>query len=108
MCTAQAFYFAGNVEALEFYEEVHDADDPTMVTAWLIVAARGMSTLTYINCMTLDKETVSLNNADWDDHISFAVLSLVSNMAPDKGEAVGAAFRPVHLVVLSLERRITC
>jgi len=32
--------------------------------------------LTYIDCSSFEKTPVSLNDALWDEHVSFAVLSL--------------------------------
>ena len=49
---------------------------PALAFPFLIVASRNVAFLTYIDCASFEKTNVSLNNALWDEHVSFAVLSL--------------------------------
>ena len=50
-------------------------------TPWLIISSRGVPYLTYVDISTFDRHEISLNDADWDTHVSFTVLSLA--ISPD-------------------------
>mmetsp|Transcript_32531 Transcript_32531/g.41702 ORF Transcript_32531/g.41702 Transcript_32531/m.41702 type:complete len:252 (+) Transcript_32531:2-757(+) len=60
-------YFTNTVEAIEF-SAGEDLE--------LIVAMRECASLVYINCATLDQRKVSINDADWDTHVSFTIMHL--------------------------------
>ncbi|EWM29470.1 WD40-repeat-containing domain protein [Nannochloropsis gaditana] len=91
----KSFYFLGNVEALAFVDrpasgcgkvlkpletgEAQTRGEGGLIACsrpFLIVASRNVAHLTYIDCDSFEKHTVSLNNALWDTHVSFSVLSL--------------------------------
>ncbi|CAN0448196.1 unnamed protein product, partial [Ascophyllum nodosum] len=78
---ATRLYFPEAVESAEFVRGVGGALE-------LVVSARGQPHLTYVNVETLDQRRVSLNEKDWDTHVSFTVMSLAAS--PDGQYLLGA------------------
>ncbi len=81
----KSFFFAGNVEAMVFVERPPLEEggggggrgDRGGKVPWLVVASRNVPYLAYIECTpSFTKHTVSLNHSAWDEHVSFAALSM--------------------------------
>ena len=66
---------------------------PPAPPPFLIVASRNVAFLSYINCSSFEKINVSLNNALWDEHVSFTVLSLA--VSPCQQFLLAATGRPL-------------
>ncbi|CAN0586890.1 unnamed protein product, partial [Ectocarpus sp. 12 AP-2014] len=45
----------------------------------LVVSARAQPHLTYVNIETLQQRRVSLNEKEWDTHVSFTVMSMAAS-----------------------------
>ncbi|CAM9145352.1 unnamed protein product [Choristocarpus tenellus] len=67
-------YFSEAIECLEFVRGSGGALD-------LVVAARNQPHLMYVNIDTLQQRKVSLNERDWDAHVSFNIMGL--SVSPD-------------------------
>jgi WD40 repeat protein len=63
---------------------------------FMVIALRGLSTLLYVNCITLASHKVSLNEHDWDSHVSFTVLHLA--LSPCRRFLVAATDKDMHIV----------
>ncbi|CAN0162321.1 unnamed protein product [Scytosiphon promiscuus] len=65
-------YFPEAVESAEFVRGEGGALE-------LVVSARGQPHLTYVNIETLQQRRVSLNEKEWDTHVSFTVMSMAAS-----------------------------
>eukprot|EP00752_Nemacystus_decipiens_P014772 g13151.t1 len=69
---ATQLYFPEAVESAEFVRGEGGALE-------LVVSARGQPHLTYIDVETLQQRRVSLNEKEWDTHVSFTVMSMAAS-----------------------------
>lgn len=70
------------------------------------MASRNVAHLTYIDCDSFEKQTVSLNNALWDTHVSFSVLSLA--LSPCQEFLLAATGRSRRLRPFLLSQYASC
>lgn len=63
----------------------------------LVIALRESSSLLYVNCTTFSQRTVSLNENDWDEHVSFNALAL--SLSPSGSQLVVSTDKDMHLIV---------
>ena len=71
-----------------------NAEGPSDI--FIVAALRGVPYLLYVNCRTLEQHRVSLNEHDWDEHVSFTVLHLALSSC---GRLLAAATdRDMHVV----------
>ncbi|CAM9438856.1 unnamed protein product [Pylaiella littoralis] len=69
---ATQLYFPEAVESAEFVRGQGGALE-------LVVSARGQPHLTYVDVETLQQRRVSLNEKEWDTHVSFTVMSMAAS-----------------------------
>ncbi|CAN0393860.1 unnamed protein product [Ectocarpus sp. 8 AP-2014] len=69
---ATQLYFPEAVESVEFVRGEGGALE-------LVVSARAQPHLTYVNIETLQQRRVSLNEKEWDTHVSFTVMSMAAS-----------------------------
>lgn len=78
--------------------EVADGSLADDVSWDLIVGLRDTHYLLYVNCSTLDQDKVSLNERDWDTHVSFTPLYLA--LSPSRKYLLVATDKDLHLLLL--------
>ncbi|CAM9387782.1 unnamed protein product, partial [Heterosigma akashiwo] len=69
----------GAVEALEFVEGWEHRENQETQPLHLIVGVRDSVDLVYINCQTQEQRNISINDSDWDTHVSFNILHLTAS-----------------------------
>ena len=73
-----------------------DAESGAGGDPFMVVALRGVCYLLYINCVTYEMHRVSLNEHEWDEHVSFTVLHLA--LSPCGKYIVAATDKDMHIV----------
>lgn len=63
----------------------------------LIVGLRGVPYLVYLNVNTMQQRSVSLNENEWDNHVSFTPLYL--SLSPDGKYVLVATDKNIHIVL---------
>jgi len=70
-------FFVNSVEAIEFTASYTAGD----LESELVVSLRDNVSLVYINCTSQHQRKVSINDADWDSHVSFTIMHM--QISPD-------------------------
>ena len=113
ICKHKSWSFNFTPESIAFYtlpstaaSSASASDDSTSsVEHELIIGLRGVPYLTYVNLQTMDSRTISVNENEWDTHVSFAPLYL--SISPDQKYVLMATDKNMHIVMrVGTNRRV--
>ncbi|GLE05659.1 hypothetical protein PINS_up014699 [Pythium insidiosum] len=91
----KSFYFNGIVEAITFVPPVTEGADSELRNELLAVAVRDDCYVHYVDCLTLEKERINMNQ-DGIEHVSYTIMDL--RVSPSGKYLLAATDKDRHFV----------
>jgi WD40 repeat protein len=95
MIKHKSIQFPQTPESLVFWNTANDSS--TLSLPQLIIGLRGSYNLIYFNLQTFEQKQISMNENDWDTHISFTPLYL--SVSPNNKYLLIATDKNMHIVL---------